>query len=554
MARVGVAATVAVVCVWLLPITACASDRTATPKTFASVWSQAHGGDRILLASGNYGEFTGGTKSSTVTILPQPGATASMTLSFHGASNIRVEGMRITNLSFTGPTHDVTVAKSAFTGQAVIRADEMVNANIVLDGNSHPNISVSGCNDCYEGRIQVVGAGAGPSGVTIKNSVIGPGGDADGLQLGADGVQVLHNEFVGIKQVNEVHTDSLQLYGSRNTVIRGNYFHDFDSAIMAPDNGRNEQITDNAFIGNAGGYVEAIQLGTHVGTLFAHNVAKNIDIHIHAKTENPAGRDNVARDNVVINGEFVTPAAGCKNCMVAYNLFTRDTQASGTNTVVGTPVFAGGDNPTTWTGWALASGSPGTGDASDGTNRGIRIDRGTASTPAVPGTPGLVAAYGFNEARGTRAADSSGRGHHAVLRGARHTKTARAGRALTFDGSSSVRLPRAATTGLRTALTLEAWVRPTARRSTWRTVFGARGRSTPALRVRGWSHVAVTYRRSRLRLYVGGRLVGSRRATSPLSSGAMSLGRSFRGQIDDVRVYRRSLSRAEIRADMKSPR
>ncbi len=64
--------------------------------------------------------------------------------------------MTITDLTFSGPTHDVTVANSQFTGQAVIRADEMDNANVVLDGNSHPNISVAGCGDCYEGRIQII--------------------------------------------------------------------------------------------------------------------------------------------------------------------------------------------------------------------------------------------------------------------------------------------------------------------------------------------------------------------------------------------------------------
>ena len=134
---------------------------TATPATFASVWSPAQGGDRILLAAGSYGEFTGAaSKASTVTILPQPGASASMSLAFNGASNIRVEGLTITDLTFQGPTRNVTVANSTFTGQAVIRTDQMVNANVVLDGNTHANISVGGCGDCYEGRIQVAGAGA----------------------------------------------------------------------------------------------------------------------------------------------------------------------------------------------------------------------------------------------------------------------------------------------------------------------------------------------------------------------------------------------------------
>jgi hypothetical protein len=577
MARFGFAAFLALILAGSAPMTSRAADLTATPESFASVWSQAQGGDRILLASGSYGEFSGGSKGSTVTIMPERGASASMSLSFSGASHIRIEGLTITDLSFTGPTHDVTVANSLFTGQAVIRADEMADANIVLDGNSHPGINVSGCGDCYEGRIQVVG-GARPSGVTVENSVIGPGGDADGMQIGADGVRVLNNEFVGIKQIDEVHTDSLQLYGSSNTVIRGNYFHDFDVAIMAPDNGDNELITDNAFIGDSGGYVDAIQLGSHVGTVFAHNAAKNIDVHIDAKDASPAGRDNVARDNVLVNGEFVAPETVCAACTVAYNLFTSGGQASGAKPVIGTPVFAGGKNPTTWAGWALAPASPGTGDASDGTDLGIRVDSGdapgigaasdgtnlgirveaggppTSRQPQAPQPVGLVAAYGFNEPSGNRAADASGHGHYAVLRGARHTRTARAGMAVAFGGRSTVRIPGSATAGLRKAFTLEAWVRSTARRGDWRTVIGASGRSSSSLRLRRWSHVALTYDGSRVRVYAGGRLTSSRRAKSPLRSGAIVIGRSFKGQIDDVRVYRRPLARAEIRADMANPR
>jgi hypothetical protein len=590
MAGFGVATVLAVVVMWAAPFSAKATDRTATPGTFASVWNEAQGGDRILLASGSYGDFTGGSKSSVVTIMPEPGASASMSLSFNGASNIRVEGLTITNLWFAGLTHDVTVARSTFTGQAVIRADDMADANVVLDGNSHPSINVGGCGDCYEGRIQVVGGGSRPSGVTIENSRIGPGGDADGIQIGADGVHVLNNEFVGIRLIDEVHTDSLQLFGSSNTVIRGNYFHDFDVAIMAPDNGDHEQITDNAFIADRGGYPQPIQLGSHVGTLFAHNVATNMEVHIDAKDENPPSRDDVARDNVMVNSEFVAPDEACVNCTVEYNLFTKSADASGSHTVIGTPVFAGGDNPTTWAGWALAPASagiaaasdgadlglrarssppdiggassgdgaapPGIGAASDGTNLGIRVEvRGPgARAPQTPKPQGLVAAYGFNEQRGTRAADSSGGGHDAVLHGARHTRTARAGMALTLSGRSTVRIPRSAATGLRKAFTLEAWVRSTARRDNWRAVFGATGRSSSSLRQRKWSHVAVTYGESRLRVYVGGRLTSLRRSKSPLKSGAIVLGRSFKGQIDDLRVYRRPLARAEIRADMANPR
>ncbi len=87
MARFGFAALLAVILVWAVPKAGRGqADRTATPATFASVWSQAQGGDRILLAEGSYGDFSGGSKPSTVTIMPQPGAAVSMSLSFYGSS------------------------------------------------------------------------------------------------------------------------------------------------------------------------------------------------------------------------------------------------------------------------------------------------------------------------------------------------------------------------------------------------------------------------------------------------------------------------------------
>ncbi len=72
---------------------ASAAERTATTSSFASTFSAAQGGDTILLASGDYGTFSGGSKASMVTIKEQPGATAKMKISWSGAKNITVEGL-----------------------------------------------------------------------------------------------------------------------------------------------------------------------------------------------------------------------------------------------------------------------------------------------------------------------------------------------------------------------------------------------------------------------------------------------------------------------------
>ena len=76
-----------------------------------------------------------------------------------------------------------------------------------------------------------------------------------------------------------------------------------------------------------------------------------------------------------------------------------------------------------------------------------------------------------------------------------------------------------------------------------------------------WSHVAVTYDGASLRLYVNGAQVSSRAATGSLvaSTGALRIGGNsvwgeyFRGRIDELRIYNRSLSASEIAANRDRP-
>ncbi len=299
-------------------------------------------------------------------------------LFFNPAANLRLDGLTITELTFLGATRDITVANSRFTGMATVRSDEMVRANILFDRNTHAGIDV--CQDCYEGRLQIAGESAEPSGITIQNSVFGPGGNADGIQIGANGVQVLNNEFVGIHQIGPVHTDSLQLYVGTNTVIKGNYFHDFDVAIMAPDGGTKDQITDNVFV-NTSDYRPAIQLGSHAGTLFAHNVTKNIDVHVAAKDEPAAGerkrhsRQRRAQRHVSRAGRHM-PELHRHAQPVQRGRAGRHRRDLGQRRV-----FVGGDDPADGAGWMLAPGSPGAGAASDGANRGIRAPAGPTAAP-----------------------------------------------------------------------------------------------------------------------------------------------------------------------------
>jgi len=205
-----------------------------------------------------------------------------------------------------------------------------------------------------------------------------------------------------------------------------------------------------------------------------------------------------------------------------------------------------------------------------------------------------VAAYSFNAGTGSTVADVSGNNNTGTLVGATWTSQGRFGNALAFNGASYVRIPDAATLDLTTGLTLEAWVYPTVTPSSWSTVImkeqpgefvyvlyagspdnrphlffnlgtsssSERGVAGPSgLPLNTWSHLAGTYDGTTLRLYVNGALVGSQAVTAQIatSNGALRIGGNtvwneyFRGQIDEVRMYNRPLSAAEIQQDMNTP-
>ena len=86
-------------------------------------------------------------------------------------------------------------------------------------------------------------------------------------------------------------------------------------------------------------------------------------------------------------------------------------------------------------------------------------------------------------------------------------------------------------------------------------------RGIAVLPLNTWTHLAATYDGTTLRLYVNGSQVGSRAVASPLltSTGVLRFGGNsvwgefFAGRIDEVRLYNRALTAAEIQADMAAP-
>ncbi len=202
---------------------------------------------------------------------------------------------------------------------------------------------------------------------------------------------------------------------------------------------------------------------------------------------------------------------------------------------------------------------------------------------------GLVLAMGFNEGAGSTVVDSSGNSNTGSLINAAWSTAGIFGNALSFNGTNAlVTVSDANSLDLTTGMTLEAWVRPSIVSGVWRDVIykgvddiyyleatsPSQGRPATGgtyasnnlvgasnLAVNTWSHLAATYNGTTMRLYVNGVQVASRAQTGSIatSNGALTIGgdglygQYFAGLIDEVRIYNRALTAAEIQTDMNTP-
>jgi beta-lactam-binding protein with PASTA domain len=233
----------------------------------------------------------------------------------------------------------------------------------------------------------------------------------------------------------------------------------------------------------------------------------------------------------------------------------------------------------------------------------------SSGPPAPVGVGGLVLAFGFEEASGNPVVDSSAAPTNGTIAGATRVAAGKIGRALSFDGVNdwvTVTDTTASKIDLTNGMTVEAWVNPTAMAG-WETVVmkergvagegllsyalyahdgapqagafagpagylrpapatsttdqGVRQASHTAIPLGAWTHLATTYDGANQRLYINGVLVATKAQTGNIAIGNQPLriggnnssGEFFRGLIDEVRIYNRALSAAEITADMTTP-
>ncbi|HET9665868.1 MAG TPA: LamG-like jellyroll fold domain-containing protein, partial [Desertimonas sp.] len=201
-------------------------------------------------------------------------------------------------------------------------------------------------------------------------------------------------------------------------------------------------------------------------------------------------------------------------------------------------------------------------------------------------TPGLVAAYAFDEGSGVSAVDASGNGRTGSVAGATWS-TGRYGGALSFDGTNDyVSLPGLGTF-YNAAFTLEAWVQKATVKNDvgivgtwagngpmlWIDHLATRyqltlGGSLSSYLDSGvnpltgqWQHLAASFDGTTARFYINGVEVASRAVSGAVGTsntwriGAYGTvpGGFFDGLIDEIRVYDRALSTTEVQADMSQP-
>lgn len=221
----------------------------------------------------------------------------------------------------------------------------------------------------------------------------------------------------------------------------------------------------------------------------------------------------------------------------------------------------------------------------------------TVDNSAPPLPADLMAAWAFNEGTGASSADVSGNGNTMTLVNNPAWVTGKYGTGVKFDKIDDyVRALNSPTLNVSgNALTISTWVNPLAgggdqelfgkfwnagmtspyyqyamelHNNGVRPVFfvGTVGGFIAApmntdLPVGQWSHLAITFNGSSVQFYLNGNLTNSQSLIAnltardtPLHLGAdSSLNQHFNGTLDEFRIYKRTLSQADIQTDMVTP-
>ena len=400
----------------------------ATTSSFATQIADATPGQVVCLASGDYSSFTGTSKSAPgITITAAPGATVTfnsgMSLNLSSVQNFTLDGtggggtMTVggaLNLSTSGGLQskalNLTFQNIAFTASSnAVMIEGPENSNIVFNRDTF----IDGNAACNGGSPSTVGAqfmldygtsgGTTPSGVTLENSVFVAPGDLwnpnRAMETVGSPLSIENNVFAGFLDHTESascnHIDTLQLYAGSNSTdgnvtFTGNLCYDDYNCFAAWDGTSDNTITDNACFDIE---QNCIDLYSDTSSVINHNTQQTggADPSGCGYLPNTQGcNSSTLLENSNKSGDRTTTGETYTNNLdqhgpnVESGSLTTNTNnmwsgASSPN-INGTATFTGGNDPLSWTGFQLTSGSTGHNSGNDGQNVGIRASAGGPPT------------------------------------------------------------------------------------------------------------------------------------------------------------------------------
>ena len=191
------------------------------------------------------------------------------------------------------------------------------------------------------------------------------------------------------------HTDMIQWYGGSNAVVRGNLFKQTingETQVMGAFDGTGGNLVEDNVV-DVTGRNWGIELYSDDGSIVRHNTIVyhpaspcswnlpcGISSALDRKTADDVGRNTQVYDNVATE---ILIGSGSTASRRDHNMVRQSAQSGD---FIGTPTFVGGASPSTYEGYALATGSPGKGAASDGLDVGIRLG-GTTPPPSDTTAP-----------------------------------------------------------------------------------------------------------------------------------------------------------------------